>query len=573
MCTLLQVSKEMGEAINQSATNRTNVSFRPSFRSILESKHELSKFSSFAGWLAKHRQLVSTLEVCGEPSRLYDTQSSGNAAVRSIMQQLLQLGLGAADGVGAGKQLRLQSFKSSVPATAGLLAALPAATLTELRLCKLDSNNLNSALSRLTSLQRLTVTMRDYVQRPSKAYEELDTCLEGIAPLTQLTQLHLNNIPVSSDMQLLPVQLQQLAVKYRCDRIRPGGDDSDIEFVESEFDAMASLQHLTCLTHLCLVADTLVAGSSLPANLHSLRLHAILPPAAVAGLSNLHQVTSVVLDSKDLNDVISLDDLKLLQQLPQLKQLSLALRGGFYPIEDEPAEVCQVVSTMPLTRLTIDVSPVKSSILRQIMQHIGSATMLTDLHIEVYNISLDAVDAEAHSLAVCESLTALSSLQRLHLAIGKPDIFAKQDAQHLSALVNLTSLKLCTAGKGPYTDGTTLCLLASHLTKLRQLEVNWLSEPGGHTVCCLPALPAIGKLSRLQILRLEVLPRADAERGLQLLTGLTNLANESSLYGFGTARPAATQAFWAAIRAQRQEDPDTQLNAETDTFVDSDLML
>lgn len=571
LCALLQVSKEMGEALNQSAIHQTNVKFRPSFKSIVKSgimfgsRHELSKFSSFAGWLAKHRQLVSTLEICRGCDKLYTTQSSNEAAVKEVIQQLLQLGLGAFDGVGAGTQLGLQSFKSSVPATARLLAALPAATLTELRVCKLDSDNLNSAISRLTSLQRLTVTMCDYVQSPSKAFEELDTCLEGIASLTQLTQLNLNNIPVSSDMQLLPVQLKQLGVVYR---VRSEGRAPPYKPIP-EFDAVASLQHLTCLTHLYLSADQLVTGSSLPADLRSLHLTATIPPGAVAGLNNLHQVTSIVLDSMRNRDVMSLEDLKLLQQLSQLEQLSLALRRG-----SDPIQMVEACSTMPLTSLIIDFADVTTGTLQQIMQHVGSDSMLTDLSIRVVRIKSDAADAEAHSLAVHESLTALSRLQRLDLTLGpslpgKPRWFAKQDAQHLSALVSLTSLKLCTEGLGPYVDGTTLCLLTSHLTNLKQLEVTWLDE--NVRVGYSPALPAIGKLSKLQSLKLGRLPRAEAQRGLQVLTGLTNLVGEASLEGFERAGPAAKKAFWAAIRAQRQGTVGTQLDAETDTSSDSDV--
>lgn len=61
------------------------------------------------------------------------------------------------------------------------------------------------------------------------------------------------------------------------------------------------------------------------------------------------------------------------------------------------------------------------------------------------------------------------------------------------------------------------------------------------------ALPVIGRLKSLEHLRLGTFETKDAERGLQLLTGLSKL---SVLKGFHNAGPEAREAFRAVVPAR-----------------------
>lgn len=293
-------------------------------------------------------------------------------------------------------------------------------------------------------------------------------------PLTQLTRLCLNYVPVSSDMQLLlPVQLKQLDVRYRQELLSPGESNLD-----PQFDAVASLQHFTCLTELSISAEELIAGSSIPPNLRSLELTAIIPRGALAGLSSLHQATSIAHDSLSCmmsmhdHNAISPEDLRLIEQLQQLKQLSLSLRGGY----DRLVETAAAWRNLLLCILEFDLGELTINDLQNASE---------DLAVCEYSTS--------HPCRVCRGWTWL--LQNLEALLRKTcSILVNRGQSHQSGLVRIGPWSLRCAA-------TTLCLLASHLTKLRCLVVDshcqWFSKPSESRVCRLPALPAVGKLTHL----------------------------------------------------------------------------
>lgn len=98
-------------------------------------------------------------------------------------------------------------------------------------------------------------------------------------------------------------------------------------------------------------------------------------------------------------------------------------------------------------------------------------------------------------------------------------------------------------------DEATLCLLAVALTNLRVLSINKNGEDYEDRFRIITALPAVGRLTSLEVLRLQGVSAEDARRGLQFLTDLSRL---TALQGFDTAGEAALQEFWAVIRQQQQ---------------------
>lgn len=350
-------------------------------------------------------------------------------------------------------------------------------------------------------------------------------------------------MPVTSNLCLLPVQIQQLTVNYR----------------PAQSGVVVSLQHLTNLQTLYLSASQLAAGSSVPPNLRELDIHTCIPAGALAGLGRLHKLTSIALDSGYSTSVISGEDLRQLSQLPQLKEVALSVRSGTSLLE-----VAAAWHDLPLCSLVVDVDDTQMAYnsIQQLMQHVSAATQLTNLSVHIS--SLTAGDAQnAPRVAVCNHLGLLKSLECLSLglpssrhSVGRNDDFTKQDTEHLSVLNRLSSLELCRGGSGPDVDTTTLCMLAVNLTRLRKLEVlhhaDYDESPESPSLShsydfrsYITALPAIAKLTTLEVLGVEMQSTIAAQRGLQILTSLTNLTR---LGGFQCAGTGALEEFWAVIK-------------------------
>lgn len=512
ICTLLQVNRAWNAAIQKSAASMTHVS-------IYGRTKFTSKVTSLSQWLAKNPGLVGSVDICYSRSLAssQDTESS------QTTRQLLELSFKAAKACsGTGAALRLRSFKSSVPASAGLLAALPAATLTYLEF-RPDQSNWFSTIGALTRLCSMHIDMA-HVRALAT-----DDCLREIGKLQQLTQLQLRHIPAAGNVQLLPAQLQHLELHYqKC--LKSG------ETVVPAPDVLCDLQHLTGLQQLSLDARQLAAGSSVPPGLRSLELKAVWPAGGELLTSNLQQLTSVTLD----HSRISSQHLQTLRNLPQLKDLSLVLSLG-----GNIDELGASWQNLPLSTLYIQQHSATPLQLQGIIQHVCAATQLTDLHISIQILEEDDGGDLELPLRVCEHLSTLVNLKSLGLSIGGPEDSAVDDAQHLTALSRLTFLSLCIGDSGPCVDGTSLCLLALSLTGLEEL---YLGENVG-SGSCMSALPAIARLTALKALDLTTMDEDDARRGLQLLTGLSRLTR---LGGFEEAGQEALGAFWDIIRSQQR---------------------
>lgn len=515
VCTLLQVCKAWRAAVQQSASGLLSVQYV-----WKGSIGQLPKLLGFAGWLANHMGMVSQLSIYHQG--LSSTNRADAAALMESAKQILPFGVqtaAAAAASGLGALQHLHTYISSIPATAGLLAALPAATLTQLEL-RIDSISCPVTLSMLSNLQRLCLT-------PLRA-QTTNSCLQEIGRLQQLLHLEMWNVGPDADMQLLPTQLQQLQLVYY------GGYRGSP--VTPAATVTADLQHMTCLQCLRLEAGRLSAGSSLPCNLQSVSLQARLPPEGLVGLDSLHQVSSMQLEGCGMRS----DQIRDLQRHTSLTHLSLGMQ-----LDANAMQSAAYWHKLPLCVLRMAANTLPGGQLHLLMSHIAAATQLTQLEISIS----DVLDLEAHGLAICERLVPLKQLRSLKLGIGQPYDFSVQDAQHLAALTRLTSLDLCRKGSGPYLDAPTISLLAVSLTQLRLLCLGVGSEP--FTAACrasMPALPVIGKLRGLESLCVGKLEGEEAHRGLKFLTGLSRL---TLLDGLQEAGADALSAFWATIRSQR----------------------
>lgn len=354
--------------------------------------NNLNDLSSLTRWLTKHPGLISTLSI--HPRYVSPADC---AAVAEVVQDLIGFGLQAAaaaaasgpDVAGQGPtMLQLHSYSTSVPPSAGLLAALPAATLTNLVLDKVDNSCCwYDALSQLTSLGSLSLTMShiptDYEQSVT------NNCLSRIGHLQQLTHLKLHNVAVVGNMQLLPTQLQALDLAYKQQVSGP----------------VVDLQHLASLQRLQLVAKPLEAASTLPTSLQSLAIDAYWPAQELSSLSSLHKMTLVQFKG----DGISSLHLSPLSQLKSLKHLSLSLspRMGLEDLLDAAG----IWHKLPLRSLHINYAiDTTHDTVQQLMQHVAAATKLTELEVRICFI---VEDEGAPELAVCEHLSALRELQKL----------------------------------------------------------------------------------------------------------------------------------------------------------------
>lgn len=461
----------------------------------------------------------------GDPD---DEDEADLAAIQHATQQLVEFGIqAAATSAGPGLSgLCLRSYSSTLPATAGVLAALPAATMTSVELEYAGSGSWFSTLSSFTGLQSLTLGMS--LQQKTATIN----CLSQIGRLRQLTHLQLLNIVDGGDMRLLPVQLQYLHLGYWSSG---AGDGSVVD-----------LQHLVTLKRLELACPQLADGSSLPSSLQSAEMSANWPAwglLAATSLGQIYQMTSLELRCTCIQG----KHRRSLEHLSNLQSLSLHLRSTKYLIG-----AASSWQNLPLCELSISAQQLRSEQWQEFMQCVATATMLKKLVIRIEAIQRVH---EEEKLAVCEYLGDLQGLAKLSLHIDEPHAFNKRDAEHLSRLTTLTALNLCSESSGPYIDATIVCLLAVTLTGLRQLCINGDAPDDNYRCISVSVFPAIGRLVQLTSLCLEPLEHDVAVRGLQLLTDLTGLQPSSDDYfeceydlaGFCKAGKEALQKFWAIV--------------------------
>lgn len=268
ICTWLQVCRAWMAAIQLSAAGTINVNLKNiKFGKIQPSLKQLERISSFARWLVHHSGLVRSLTIILD--KAYQTDLDSHPVLEAA-KQLLDCAVQAA-ACSAGAALRLVSYTSTVPHSAGLLAALSSATLTELILLKVPSTYRCCTLSQLTSLRSVAFSMAGTTP------ETMDSCLQQLGRLRQLTMLVLTHMPLGGNMRLLPTQLQELDLNYT--ELFPEGPASN-DIVQS---TVVDVQHLTRLRTLFVGAEQLADGSSVPPHLHKLDLAAKWPATGLGG--------------------------------------------------------------------------------------------------------------------------------------------------------------------------------------------------------------------------------------------------------------------------------------------------
>jgi hypothetical protein len=252
----------------------------PEFPSHLGVVAPLAKLSSFARWLPAHAALVKSITV--EFKAMCRPDRSDSMSVDSfigIAQQLMQpaMALAAAhEAVPAAapaahnapllqqqqqqRGLRLVSFSGDLPGMPGLLAALPAHSLTRLDLdlwpsAAMSSLRLAAALAGLSSLQHLSLQ-----KTQGRAPGIPTSCLGAVGQLSRLTYLKLAGLWSGTAQPLqqllaLPLPLQQLHL--------------DLNMPLPKLD----LAHLSSLRELSVkLAWSISIGSALPRQLQRLDL-------------------------------------------------------------------------------------------------------------------------------------------------------------------------------------------------------------------------------------------------------------------------------------------------------------
>lgn len=489
-----------------------------------------ARLADVATWISLHPGLINSINIKG--GRSGQNQDIKSRVIRRYLEFGLQL---AAAGGGrpaaaqtastpAQQLWRLQSYSSEVIISPAILAALPAASLTSLKLNSrhaAELGGLAAPLARLTGLQelQLRITTRNKPISPQN--------IAAIGRLSRLTSLNIQGVQEIQSLQQLPTQLQELTVLVGSGRL--------------------DLGHLVCLHSLELWSKGLLAaGSILPPYLECLLLHSNTGDAPIANLSiaSLQQLRCLrvygpVLDAHQLQSLVAMSELQQLdlycQNLeaatataevwPQLPMLcDLGLKCCSSEVQDLEAVCAAAIYATGITRLALDLrSPEKFE---------------DAMHDPAAGAAAAVVPLEYGVVHACEHLTGLVGLQELDINVSGLTFgcLADRDALYLSSLTNLTSLYMRGSGG---VDDTVLCALAVKLTELHNLVLY-----NCNYILTAAPLPALGELTKLHLLYLSPYEAANAEVGLKFLTGLHQLRH---LDGFDAASDEALQAFWAAV--------------------------
>jgi hypothetical protein len=199
----------------------------------LRSLHSIAKLSQFAAWIPRHAGML--VEIClTVPQTACEGLSVENYATAA--EQIILLALqnttavaatpAAAVNAAAGpatppaavlQPLRLRVFSADFLSGPGLLAALPAATLTKLDIMHMrgypsaNSAAISQVLAGLTGLRHLA--LQNYSAEPARLSGR---CLQAIAQLSCLTELRLSWAAADTELALLPPQLQELHLAVCC---------------------------------------------------------------------------------------------------------------------------------------------------------------------------------------------------------------------------------------------------------------------------------------------------------------------------------------------------------------------
>jgi hypothetical protein len=585
---------------------------------VLHKKQSVPQLRSFAAWLPKHAQLVRSIHAHMHLNMLdivnrehngvamgqqlqkalrataaaaaWDaaTQPSPAAAAAAAAQEAPAAGSSATVAALAApcrqqqQRWRLASFSCNVPGAAGMLAALPAHSLTHLELGLAHSRSMSlkevpAALVRLSSLQQLKLAM--YAQ----AFDFIPgSCLTCLAQLTQLTRLELGGcvgvvmcvqqllhqpLPQLQQLQLnFQTQLPVLDLAHLTQLQRITGDGSNRGFIPAE-------------------------GSMLPAQLRHLQLTVASSGRALASVLPLQQLQHLDL----LAEFLEQQPLLQLAQLPALQHLTLRYRdmcaaakaaeawaqlpqlcellfeegdfGGRPPSEEEMDTVVQgVAGCTGLTKLVLFCNVAEEDFEYDTCYSSSS----DDYSVEGYDpYGVSSSDEGGYSASgsepgdgmedarysyvtatVCEGLAGLAGLQDLTITCGEGAL-ESGDALALTALTGLTRLHLesAHAGLGTYVARA----LSSSLTELLDLTVDLCDVDLDDA----EFLAGLGRLTQLTGLKLHADHYTNklTRQGLMQLTGLRRLqelhVQKDDTYLPSEMTEEVLAEFWAAVRLTR----------------------
>jgi Leucine-rich repeat (LRR) protein len=424
--------------------------------------------------------------------------------------------------------LRLVSFTGDLPGMPGMLAALPAHSLTQLELDLsfsrvLSGPGLAAALARLSNLQQLSLSTAVIDGIPA-------SCLSGVAQLNHLTSLSLaghwsgGQQPLQQCLAQLP-PLRQLRLK--------------LSMLPPKLDLAhcSELQELTFATD-----DSLPEGTTLPLQLQRLNLSTAGSGDELAGLQ-LHRLQE--LQHLSLRVPMTARSLQDLTQLPALQHVALS-----YCTAAAAEQTAGVWQQLPqLHELDVqyyddmDDMPDKRQMLA-ILGGIKACDSLTKLELEVRAVRIEQQQEEdsdddfpdfLHEPVNTCSLSSLTNLQDLRIVESSQ--LTAGDALSLTALTRLTRLELGGLDKG--VGELAANAIACCLKELRYLDL----QHCGLGSTCLAAIAHLPKLTELKIEHNSGLTR----QGLMQLTRL------STLQKLGTdaeCMPYIERDFWAALGQQ-----------------------
>jgi hypothetical protein len=438
----------------------------------------LSHLCSFARWLPKHAALVARLTISlpavhSEPQNvdglLWELHSE---AAQQLLQQALQLSTALPAATAAAyhstaaqqqqqqqqqpQPLRLPNISSvTMPGNAGMLAALPAHSLTHLRILQLwqpvNYAAVFAALSQLRNLQQLYIDDTDISAN----------CPASLVQLSQLTLLELDGFGYDAEEAKMQ-QLQQLLAQPLPLQV--------LRMPEFNAEHGLDLSQLTQLLEL-----------SLGDAMHN----AVFPP-------QLQQLEVGYMQSEeDLKVILQLQQLQRLSfkvvvgrpewllslaKLPALQSLALQYFPGYYSTQiaaDTAAAWSQLPQLRELLLPYTDDSPAPFSQQQwdAICSGISASTRLTKLQLSIdecstVNLKQRVTHGKLEGLEVCAKLAGLTNLKDLsmeqsHLAPG--------DALALTALTGLTRLVLALVGHG--VNDLVVTAIASSCQQLRRLNL------------------------------------------------------------------------------------------------------
>jgi hypothetical protein len=510
LCTAERVCKGWYAAVQQCSAGSAAVQ--------LKLNVPVQHLCSFAAWLPKHAAAVSSIDAtvtavssAGMPDGM--SWESYHCVARQLLLSAMQVAsllpasvsqlpansLPAAaaaaaaapvTATGTGQQQglwRLASFKSNLPGAAGLLAALPAHSLTKLQLdltCDTAASAaaLPAALARLSSLKQLIVFdgRGAFPVGPG-------CCLKGVAQLSQLTELQLIGQWPGSVEQLQQLLAKPLPLRRLVMRLYEELPVFDL----SELTQLTALEAAGCLPY----------GSVLPAQLPRAGLQLCEISTDMAAAVQPPALQQLMLTVKYVDE----QQLLRLAQLPALQHLKL-----LFCLMQLAAAAAPVWQHLPHLRelCILHAEPVTEGEIATVLAGLTACTALTKL--DWYSPSpLHAVAAQG--LSFCASLARLTRLT--HLSVNYPAMSAGS-ALALTALTGLSQLSLREAGKGVGELAATA--LACNLRQLRHLDLSHCNLR--HMAC----LAAIAQLTQLEELWVHG-NKGFTPQGLMLLTGLTQL--------------------------------------------------